>query len=213
MQEYITLHGHPPSYRELMTELGYSSPGAVYRLIRELEKKGLIAPSDHRSWRSRIPTKINNTQDAQFPHTQLPSDNLIEVEIIGSITGGKAPELMSEPQRIVLPPRFSSPYESKDQGMLYGLIIKDSAFVSEHLLPEDIVILNPSYNEIPPGTLVFASTPTECIIGHLFQEGEIVRFKSSPYSLNTSIHQAKKRAALETQIWGIIVGSIRGIRI
>ncbi len=214
----IQERGYAPSYREIMQELGYKSPGAVHRIIRALQEKGYIHISQSQAWRTLAPVSVVQEAKTSSNRREEQIDNsLFSLEIIGSLIGSKPPELMMSSQSITLPKKLFlernggrvDDLESY-QPALYGLIIQDSSFLGEHLLPGDIIIIEPMEDDIKPGDLVLASTPSETIIGHFFNEGEMFRFKSNPYSDLTPLHQGKKRQAIETQIWGVILGSLRG---
>ncbi len=211
-----------PSYREIMHALEYKSPGAIHRLIKELQKKGYLGNTHTRAWRSLTPVshqhrassyKISVDPDihesVSLPTSSLQSDAVFSLDIIGMLTGSKPPELMLEPKSLVLPKKpFSQAVQ--DERSLYGLVIQDSSFLGEHLLPGDIIIIEPTVEDLKPGELVLATAQNESIIGHYFDEGDIIRFKSSPYSSSASLHHAKKRLHEETQVWGVILGSVRG---
>ncbi len=217
IEESIRLNGYAPSYRELMTRFGYKSLGAVHRLIRELQKKGHLARPSKRTWRSICLTQENserNKSDKESrksssfrdePETVLNQGH--EVEIIGTVSGNKAPELFLQPKPLSLP--LLPHAEKASHPLFYGLLIQDTSFTNEHLLPGDIIIVEPT-EDIMPGELVLATTDKESIIGHFFDEGDVVRFKPSPYSHTSSFFQSKKAASQHTQVWGIIIASLRG---
>lgn len=192
IEEHTSKHGSPPSYRELMAYLGYKSIGSIYRFVLSLKKKGVIKDLP-RSWRS---TELLTT-------TKSCTGDVIEIEIIGGIVKAKPPELFPKSHTTTIP----SHLVGKD-AQIYGLIIQDASFVEEHILPGDLILVEPS-NEASPGDLVLASTQ-KSIIGHFFEEGAHIRFRSSPYSTAGAVSSIVVKAE-DTQIWGIIVGLIRMI--
>jgi repressor LexA len=183
-------HGTAPTYRELMKQLGYRSTGSIYRFMKSLKMKGVIKDSP-RSWRNA----------ELVTRSQEETGSVISVDVIGQVSRKSSPELLQKTHQISIPCSLVG----KDVSV-YGLIVQDASFVDEHLLPGDLILVEPT-ETISPGELVLAST-NKSIIGHFFEEGETIRFRSSPYSSGGVPPSIVVKAA-ETQVWGIIVGIIR----
>lgn len=190
IEKYLQQHGSAPTYRELMKILGYRSTGSIYRCMKSLKMKGLIKESP-RSWR--------NVE--LVTHSSEETGTLFMVDVIGQVSRKSSPELLQKIEQIAIPPNLVSKGAS-----VYGLIIQDASFVDEHLLPGDLILVEPT-DSIAPGEIVLASTQ-KSIIGHFFEEGENIRFRSSPYSSGGTPPSIVVKAS-ETQVWGIIVGIIR----
>jgi len=189
IEHSIASRGYPPTYRELMQELGYESTGSIYRFIRTLQAKGFLQKSS-RSWRNIQPTK---TQEALL--------STAEVEIIGKIYRHKPPELFQQTILASVPSHFI-----QQGGSLYGLLIQDTGFLSEHILPHDLLLVEPT-DKPTKGELVLASTD-QTIIGHFFEEEGVIYFRTSPYT-QKGVQTSATTSWDEVQIWGVIVGMIR----
>jgi SOS-response transcriptional repressor LexA len=189
IEKFTSTHGHPPSYRELMTELGYQSTGSIYRFVKALKTKGALEKTP-RSWRNVKPTK-----------TRQHEGTVIEVEVIGQISRQHPPELFTKTSLVSIPTHLVSQHAP-----VYGLVIQDASFLDEHLLPGDLILVEPA-DTIEPGELVLASTH-HSIIGHFFDEGTTLRFHSSPYAPSGTISSISAPAD-DTQVWGVIVALIR----
>ena len=183
--------GHPPSYRELMEELGYQSTGSIYRFVKALKKKGALE-SAPRSWRNVRPTK-----------SRREDTSVADVEVIGQISRQHPPELFAKTSHISVPIHLVCHNAS-----VYGLLIQDASFLDEHLLPGDLILVEPA-DTIEPGELVLASTH-QSIIGHFFDEGSMFRFRSSPYAPSGAVASITVPAG-DAQVWGVIVGMIRSL--
>jgi repressor LexA len=191
IEAYSATHGHPPSYRELMEELGYRSTGSIYRFVKALKEEGVLQKG-HRSWRNLQPTPVSAT-----------SPNDFQVEVIGRICRGSPPELLPKTYMVTIPSHLA------EQGShLYGLVIQDASFVQDHFLPNDLVLVEP-IDAFTNGELVLASTH-ETIIGHYFDEDPMVRFRSTPYASGGSIESITLPRD-EVQLWGVIVALIRSL--
>lgn len=191
IEKLTSMHGHSPSYRELMAELGYQSTGSIYRFVKALKKKGVLENTP-RSWRNAIPAKSVRQEGA-----------VVDVEIIGQISRQHPPELFPQASSASVPAHLVS-----QDASVYGLLIQDASFLDEHLLPGDLVLVEPA-DTIEPGELVLASTH-QSIIGHYFEEGETLRFRASPYAPSSALASVCVPAD-ETQVWGVIVGLIRSL--
>lgn len=190
---YSEQHGHPPSFRELVEELGYRSTGSIYRLVKSLKAKGILEQSP-RSWRNMVPATSERL-----------TGDVISVEIIGRISRHRPPELLSTTETVALPVSLVSP-----ETHVYGLTIQDASFLDEHILPGDLILVEPT-DTFQPGELVLAST-NQTIIGHYYEEDTSIRLRSSPYTTNDMATSILLKAD-ETQVWGAIVGLIRNLGI
>ena len=180
--------GKNPSYREVMHELNYRSTASIYRFVKSLVKKGRLA-SIPRSWRI-LTTDSRESETGAF-----------EIEIIGSITRSRPPQLFERPEHIGIPKSFHIP-----GAPIYGLYIQDASFIDEQMIPSDLILVyaNPSAEE---GSLVLASSDVS-IIGRYHEERDNLRFYVSPYASSDDSKSISTDAA-STQIWGIIIGVIR----
>ncbi len=188
IEDYSEAHGHPPSYRELAKKLGYASTASIYRFVKSLKKKGVLADTP-RSWRNLEPTKVR------------PGAPSIEIEVIGHISRPKTPELFSKTSFISVPSHIVG-----KESNVYGLLIQDTSFIEEHLLPQDLLLVEP-VKTIEQGELVLASTD-QTIIGHYFEEEDLVRFRSSPFAK----HQTMTSITIpevDVQIWGAVIALFR----
>jgi len=188
IEKHIALHGTAPSYRELAQQLGYTSTGSVYRFVKALKEQGLLETSS-RSWRNLS------------PNTTTHSASTTDVEIIALISRDKNPEFLSPTTVMSVPNNLIN----KDS-QVYGLTIQDASFISEHLLPGDLILVEPT-ESVSDGEFVLASAE-KTIIGHYFEESDYIRFRSSPYSTNSSISSTRIHKS-EIQLWGVIVALIR----
>jgi repressor LexA len=189
IEKFTATHGHPPSYRELMAELGYQSTGSIYRFVKALKTKGALENTP-RSWRNVAPTKARRHEGT-----------VIDVEVIGQISRQHPPELFTTTSLVSIPTHLVS-----QNAPVYGLVIQDASFLDEHLLPGDLILVEPA-DTIEPGEIVLASTQ-HSIVGHFFDEGSTFRFRSSPYA-PSGAHVSICTSADDTQIWGVVVGMIR----
>lgn len=196
IQAFHARHGRAPSYKELQTRLGYNSTASIWRFVQSLKKKGLIL-EESRQWHSLQATTAHKDP-------LLAASSMLEVVLIGNIQSDKPPTLFAQTTTFTLPASLVN-----HTAGCYGLILEDSSYTDLHLLPYDLVIVEPRI-DIAPGELVIASNH-ETIIGHLFDEGELLQFRSSPYSSKT-FHDSLMRVEADTiHIWGVVIATIRSL--
>ena len=135
IEKHTATHGHPPSYRELMTELGYQSTGSIYRFVKALQSKGALEKTP-RSWRNAKPARAARNEGST-----------LDVEVIGQISRQHPPALFPKTTSVVVPSHLVSQH-----GPVYGLVIQDASFLDEHLLPGDLILVEPA-DTIEPGEL------------------------------------------------------------
>lgn len=199
IETHTKQHGRPPSYKELQQTLGYTSTASIWRFVQALKKKGLLE-NESSHWYSLHPLSQSEQQDG--------SSSFLDIELIGHIVREKPPVLFAKTIPFQLPAALVN-----HKAGCYGLIIEDTSYRDVHLLPHDLLIVEPrdgASETINPGELVIASH-SETIIGHLFDEGEIVQFRSSPYSTKTIHDNFIRIEASSIHIWGVIIASIRSL--
>lgn len=183
---YTEQHGINPSYRELQEILGYKSPASIWRFIKKLQQNGLLQQKQ-KGWRS-----LDLVHSIPRAEGTLP--------IIGEISKNTKPDLYEKPLFLPFPLGHLPPESS-----FYGLKVKDSSFLDEFILPEDLLLVEAT-QEVHPGELVLASSD-RTILGHFFDEGEIIRFRASPYHRHEN--SSVKVAAENLQIWGVVAAIFR----
>jgi len=189
IESYQSSHGSPPSYRELAHILGYSSTASIYRFVKALKEKGVLE-NIPRSWRNLQPTK------GCFRSPSL------DIEVIGHISRQRPPDLFSQTTFVSIPSHLIT------QGCdIYGLVIQDASFTEEHLLPQDLLLVEPT-KTIDQGELVLASSTDQTIIGHYFEEDEHVRFRSTPFAVGQAMTSTLVPID-QVQVWGAIIALFR----
>ena len=125
VQSLTQTNGYPPTYRELMHLLGLSSPATLHKHIQNLIKSGHLKKSA-RGWRELKAAKTHKT------HT--PSSK--EIAIIGAISKGQKIELFAKASYFEVPSALSTGSKS-----LYGFIINDASWASQHMLKGDLIVV------------------------------------------------------------------------
>src|SRR5574342_523556 len=79
IKDEVRAKGYPPSVREIGEAVGLASSSTVHGHLARLESKGLIR---------RDPTKPRAIEVLDFPASNIPTQNVINVPIIGKVTAG-----------------------------------------------------------------------------------------------------------------------------
>lgn len=195
IEDHIQQTKRPPSYADLQKKLNYGSTASIWRFVQELQKKGFLCETKGQ-WHSLCPIQKSTHIENKIP------EGCISVDIIGHIIRDKAPMLSLKSSPLLLPSDLV-----RHTSGCYGLILDDASYIDLHLLPHDLIIVDPR-SEIQAGELVIASNE-ETLIGHVFEEGNLLQFRSSPYSIKSHHEHIRRVKIDDIHIWGIIIASIR----
>ena len=117
--EHISLHGYPPSVREIGQAVGLSSPSTVHAHLKSLEKAGLIEKSAGQR-------RAISLKDREYLPEQVP--------ILGAVTAG-APILAVEDALGYLQ------YTPEEGGEHFALKIRGDSMIGAGILDGDMVVV------------------------------------------------------------------------
>jgi len=143
-------HGFLPTYREMKANLGLSSCGSVFKLMKSLEAKEALIPSG-KKWRA-------------FTLSKHESDPLEGAPCIGSIARGEKMEFFKEARYMPLP--FGPSERTR-----YFFLVRKPGFPALHILPGDIAIIE-AKKTFETGELALLSHGGKVFFGTFSQEKE-----------------------------------------
>ncbi|MFQ6672809.1 MAG: transcriptional repressor LexA [Candidatus Tectimicrobiota bacterium] len=181
-------HGYAPSLEEIGHAFGLSSPATVHKHLINLEAKGLIRRTAHRS---RAIEVLEVT----------PRIEAVELPLMGLIAAGEPLQAVEVPESIAVPP------ELVGRGRTYVLRVRGESMVDEHILDGDYVIVE-ERSEVRDGEVVVALVDgEEATLKRLFHELDHIRLQPA----NPAMAPIRVRA--ETlQIQGVVIGILRKYR-
>ena len=130
IEEFVQENGYTPSYREIASGLGLSSPSTVHQHIQTLCEKGVINTGDDGSARS---IELVETEELSPLSVMLP--------LAGVITAGEPIDAVEENEAIAIPTDFVV-----DVANSYVLKVKGRSMIEDGIFDGDYVVIerNPS---------------------------------------------------------------------
>ncbi len=135
--------GYNPTYRELMAQLGLSSPATLHKHITNLKTNGHL-------------------KDAPRGAKALKPSPFMQVPIIGMVAKGKKLELFATSKSIEIPLSQVDVTET-----LYGFYAKDDSFKDLSILKDDLIIIKASQKCEESSLLLVQSKSLGTLIGRL----------------------------------------------
>ncbi len=159
LAEYIGLHHHSPSIRQMMQAMGLRSPAPIQSRLRHLQEKGWI------TW-----------QEGQARTLQLLGGLLSGIPVLGAVAAGGLVETFDDVQeRLDLSPVLET------RG-LFALTVNGDSMVDAHIADGDVVLMEP-VNEpslLRNGTVVSALVPgSGTTLKHFHRQGSLVRLEAA----------------------------------
>lgn len=155
LEEYIRLHQHSPSIRQMMVAMGLNSPAPIQSRLEHLRKKGYIEWTEGKARTYRI------KNDARG------------VPILGTIAAGFVNEVFTDTvERLNL---SGLPIKSED----YALKVTGDSMIDEQICDGDIVIMRPIKDpqSIREGTIVAARVESGTTLKSFFRNGNLIQLK------------------------------------
>lgn len=159
LAEFIGLHRHSPSIRQMMEAMGLRSPAPIQSRLRHLQQKGWI------TW-----------QEGQARTLQLLSAFAPGIPVLGTVAAGGLVEPYDDLQeRLDLSPVLET------RG-LFALTVNGDSMVDAHIDHGDVVLMEPvsEPSRLKAGTIVSALVPgSGTTLKHFHREGATVRLEAA----------------------------------
>ncbi len=181
-----------PTHREIRDHFGYSSYGTVYKHLRLLREKGLLARE--RNQRRGIVVKAVSTDRDERGGTAGVSD----VAFHGRIAAGRPIEAIAGSESVAVPSQLM-----KGAGDHYVLQVNGQSMIDEGICDGDLVVVL-SRKDASPGEMVVALIDGEATLKRFYPEGSSVRLQPS----NAQMEPIRVKAS-DLEIQGIVVGLMR----
>lgn len=166
IQKYIETHHYSPSYREIMHHFSFASTGSVYKYVKTLIQKGVLA-ADKQSHRSMCPI------GGKLPEKEWKADLEVDLPLIGNFTAGYPLELFMKPQNISVPTSMVHSNENT-----YVLQVRGDSLREEGICDGDLVLIETRSNIEPGETILGIINQHDTILKRYFPEGQHIRLES-----------------------------------
>lgn len=189
IQRFIEQHHYSPSYREIMYHFEFTSLGSVYKHIRTLQRKGVLA-ADKRSHRSLMPIQ-SSPPKRESPHISLP--------LIGNLSVGYPLELFIQSQMIDVPSSLVHQPEHT-----YILQVQGDALQEELILDGDLLLIE-ARQDIQPGEIILGLiNQNDTVLKRYYPEGQSIRLESQQSQIPSLTVRSE-----HISIQGVLVGLLR----
>lgn len=186
VRNYLQQKGYSPSYEEIRQHLGFQSLNAVFKHIKQLEKRGYLqGPGSNRK------------RALELVPLQTAS---ISIPFLGTVAAGTPIEAVEVPESIDVPESFLG------SGDNFALRVKGDSMIEEGIREGDILIIT-RQSHAENGQTVVALIRGEATVKKFYQHGEEVELRPANSQMQ-SIHVP----ASDVEIVGTVIGLLRHYR-
>ena len=213
--EYISTsiegRGYPPTLREIGNHLGIRSTNGVNDHLRALERKGYLTREDMKSRTLRLvrtpdgdpvsghPLSPNGGSKSSAPD---PSEDLIEIPILGRVAAGALTEAIEHPEDTV---RIDRMLVGKGRDV-FGLRVQGDSMIEAGIHDGDYVFVRKQLTA-NRGDIVIALVHEEATCKRFFPEKDHIRLEPANHTMAPIL--VPKHDWRQTQILGVVVGVYR----
>lgn len=171
IQKFIQNNGYTPSYREIASIMGLSSPSTVHQHVQALCEKGVINTGDEGVARS---IELCDADDLSEMSILLP--------LVGVITAGEPIEAIQTNETMVVPTDFV-----RDASKSFVLKVKGRSMIEDGIFDGDYVIIerNPSPNN--GDTVVALLDNTYATLKRFYREANHIRLQPANSTMSPII--------------------------
>lgn len=182
--DYIQIHQHAPSIRQMMQAMKLRSPAPVQSRLDHLRKKGYIDWDAGQARTLRI-LHLDETSEQQVP-------------ILGEIAaGGLIEPFADDSEQLDIQTFLSAPD-------CFALRVNGDSMIEEHIAEGDIVIMRPvsDAKRVKNGTIVAAHVPGQgTTLKRFFRRGAQVTLEAA-----NEKYEPMKIPAAQVEVQGALVG-------
>ena len=159
LSDFISVHHHSPSIRQMMHGMGLRSPAPIQSRLKHLQEKGWI------TWK-----------EGQARTLQLLGDVFSGVPVLGAVAAGGLIETFDDVQETL---DLTSVLQSKG---VFALTVNGDSMIDSCIADGDQVLMEPvrDPSRLRDGTVVSAMVPgSGTTLKHFYREGSLVRLEAA----------------------------------
>lgn len=182
-------NGYPPSFREIMQGMNYSSVATVAQHIDNLVTKGFLFKRD------------NEARSIQLVETEIDLENTVSLPILGLIAAGEPIEVLEGQKEMLSVPPFMIKSDHS-----YVLRVKGKSMIEDGILDGDYVVIRENKTPVNGDTVVAMVNGFSATLKRFYRESDgSVRLQPANSSMKPFI--LDENDSLEIQ--GVVTGVIR----
>ncbi len=188
IRKFTADNGYPPSFREIMEGLNYSSVATVAQHVDNLVAKGYLHKRD------------NEARSIQLVEADVEMSGGSDLPVLGLIAAGEPITVMDETKETLMVPPFMIKSDNS-----YVLRVKGNSMIDDGILDKDYIVVRE--NKAPKnGEVVVAMlNGYSATLKRFYKEGSKIRLQPANSSMKPII--LDENDFLEIQ--GIVTGVIR----
>lgn len=187
IKKFSAEEGYPPSFREIMEGLNYSSVATVAQHIDNLVTKGYLHKKD------------NEARSIQLVEADVDVGGGLELPLAGFIAAGQPIDVLDDPQETLTVPPFMIKSEKS-----YVLQVKGQSMIDDGILDGDYVIVRETHSPQNGEVVVAMVNGYSATLKRFYQEGANIRLQPANSAMRPIL--AKES---EVEVQGIVTGVIR----
>lgn len=188
IRNYVECHGCAPSYEEIRTHLGFKSPNAVTKHIRQLESRGYVRlPGRYRKRALELVPLQAGAETASIP-------------FLGVVAAGTPIEAVEIPESIDVPESFLG------KGDNFALRVRGDSMIEEGIREGDILIIA-RRPHAENGQTVVALVQGNATVKKFYRNGNEVELRPANRRMNSL-----RVPADQVEIVGTVIGLLRDYR-
>jgi repressor LexA len=188
IKQFSSSEGYPPSFREIMEGLSYSSVATVAQHIDNLVAKGYLHKKD------------NEARSIQLVEADVQVDGGLELPLLGYIAAGQPISIMDDPQETLTVPPFMIKSDHS-----YVLQVKGESMIDDGILDGDYVIVRETHTPQQGDVVVAMVNGYSATLKKFFKEkNNQIRLQPANSSMRPIIVEDD-----ELEIQGVVTGVIR----
>jgi len=183
IQYFSEKHGYPPSYEEIRRALGVTSLNAVFKHLKQLEKKGFL----------KSPWENQKRALELLPL----SPKGVRIPLFGKVAAGKPIEPIETPDEVEVPEWLLS------GGETFALTVEGQSMLDDGIRQGDMLVVR-KQEHAQNGQTVVALVDGEATVKRFFLKNDMVTLKPANKKFTPIVVNAER-----VHIVGVVVGLYR----
>ncbi len=183
---FLAEHGHAPSYEEIASGLGLSSPSTIHAHVENLKSKGYLT----KRW--------NANRSIDLPEALEIQSTVEELPLVGRIAAGLPIEAIEDRDKIAVPAHLVGRQNT------YVLLVKGDSMNEDHVLDGDYVIVEKQETASDGDMVVALIRNSEATLKRFRRAGNRIRLEPANPAYEAMVFHES-----EVIIQGVVVGLLR----
>lgn len=188
LKEYLQERGYPPTIRELMDGLGFSSPSIVKKYLDTLERKGYIR------------RKYNSPRAIEVVEVSGKKPEVRDFPIVGKVNAGAPYPAIED-----IEGHFSIDKTICCNNNAFFLRVVGDSMIEAHIIEGDLILVVPQ-PVANNGEIVVALVNNEATIKRFYKKGDVIQLKPEHPTMKPIFIQGESNMV---SIIGRVVAAVR----